>query len=305
MMGSGGAGGAASEPGGSANSGGGAGGALGTDTSGGSTAAGGAEQPGTETSETSDATSTAPTNTQGSSETAEPTGETTDPANTDPGGPGGAGCPGMLLCDDFEGVPSGSSPDADIWSLVAGYTPVAETPLVRVGSEQAHRGSQALRVEQDGLAGIYTAVAQRQFFLRAFLRVDSAPLGPALIGIGSDTQPESEVRFRIQQNAWATLNIVPGDAVLPQAARENNCPSCPAVPVNQWFCVEIALDAQARQATLWLDGTEVAKTSDGAGDFPEMPNPIPVRLGTMSLQGGETGLWIDDVAISTTRIGCD
>ncbi len=231
-------------------------------------------------------------------------GESTGGETSAPGNPGGA-CGELLLCDDFEGVASGSSPDPNKWSLVAGYTEVEQTNVVRVGSEQARSGSQALRVDKDGLAGIFTAVAERSFFLRAFMRVDAAPLGPTLIGIGSDTQPESEVRFRIQQNSWATINVVPGDAVLPQAARENNCPTCPAVPVDQWFCVEFAVDADAREATLWFDGTEVATASESVGGFPEMPSPIPVRLGTMSLQGGETGVWIDDVAISTTRIGCD
>lgn len=234
--------------------------------------------------------------------TTEPDGDSEIPNQ---GSPGGADCGSLLLCDDFEGVSAGSSPSPATWSLVAGYTAVEQTNIVRVGTEQAHGGSQALRVDKDGLAGIFTAVAERKFFLRAFMRVDAAPLGPVLIGIGADTQPQSEVRFRVQQNSWATLNVVPGDAVLPQAAREGNCPTCPVVPVNQWFCVEFAVDADSREATLWFEGTEVATASEGVGGFPEMPNPIPVRLGTMSLQGGETGLWIDDVAISTTRIGCD
>ncbi len=207
------------------------------------------------------------------------------------------------MCEDFEGVAAGGSPDPAKWSLVANYTyDVAQSDLVQVSTEKKRSGNQALRVAANGLAGAIAEVSAQSFYLRAFMQVDEAPLGPVLAGIGSDHN--SELRFRIQQNAWATINIIPGDAVLPQAARDGNCPDCPSITPNEWFCMEFFVDAASQTAGLWIDEVEVF-SGVVTGDWPTLGNPAHVRLGTMDLQGGSTGLWVDDVAIGTTRIGCD
>jgi hypothetical protein len=205
----------------------------------------------------------------------------------------------MLFCDDFEGV--AGTPDPAKWSLVANYTyDTAQSDLVQVSSEKKHSGNQALHVEANGLAGAIAEVAAQQFYLRAFMQVDAAPLGPVLVGIGADHN--NEVRFRIQQNSWATINLIPGDAVLPQAARDGNCPTCPSITPNEWFCLEMAVDVGANRVGLWIDGVET--TDEVTAEFPAIGNPTHVRLGTMDLQGGSTGVWIDDVVIGAERIGC-
>ncbi len=186
--------------------------------------------------------------------------------------------------------------------MVANYTyDVAQTDLVRVSADKKHGGNQALHVDANGLAGVVAEVPAQQFFLRAFMQVDAAPLGPVLAGIGTDHN--SEVRFRIQQNSWATINIIPGDAVLPQAARDGNCPDCPSVVPNEWFCLEMSVDAATKHVGLWIDGVQAADEVV-SGDWPAFGNPTHVRLGTMDLQGGSTGVWVDDVVIGAARIGC-
>lgn len=254
-------------------------------------------------------TSTAPTsNTSGSGPIDTSTGTGSDTisetsANTEPNPTTPVGCEQLLLCEDFEGVAAGGSPDPAKWSLVANYTyDVAQSDLVQVSTEKKRSGNQALRVAANGLAGAIAEVSAQSFYLRAFMQVDEAPLGPVLAGIGSDHN--SELRFRIQQNAWATINIIPGDAVLPQAARDGNCPDCPSITPNEWFCMEFFVDAASQTAGLWIDEVEVF-SGVVTGDWPTLGNPAHVRLGTMDLQGGSTGLWVDDVAIGTTRIGCD
>jgi hypothetical protein len=172
---------------------------------------------------------------------------------------------------------------------------------VSVSSEKKHGGNQALHVGANGLAGVIAEVSAQQFHVRAFMQVDAAPLGPVLAGIGTDHN--SEIRFRIQQNSWATINIIPGDAVLPQAAREGNCPTCPSITPNEWFCLEMAVDAASKRVGLWIDGME-AVDEVVSGEWPAFGSPTHVRLGTMDLQGGSTGVWVDDVAIGTERVGC-
>lgn len=248
-------------------------------------------------------TEPAVTSTEPVADSSEPS-VTSEPSNdTEPNAPGPVGCDQLLLCEDFEGVAAGGSPDPAKWSLVANYTyDIASSDLVKVSSEKKRSGNQALRVAANGLAGAIAQVPAQTFYLRAYMQVDAAPLGPVLAGIGTDHN--SELRFRIQQNSWATINIIPGDAVLPQAAREGNCPDCPAIKPNEWFCVEMFVDGAGKNAGLWVNEVEVFNGSV-SGDFPTIGNPTRVRLGTMDLQGGSTGVWVDDVAIGTSRIGCD
>ena len=171
-----------------------------------------------------------------------------------------------------------------------------------MSSEKKHGGSQALHVSANGLAGIVTEIPAQKFYLRAFMQVDAAPVGPVLMGIGTDHN--SELRFRIQQNSWATINVIPSDSVLPQAAREGNCPDCPKITPNEWFCMEFFVDAATKSAGLWINGVE-SVSAEGLGDFPNVGNPMHLRIGTMDLQGGSTGLWADDIMVGPERIGCD
>lgn len=69
--------------------------------------------------------------------------------------------------------------------------------------------------------------------------------------------------------------------------------------------MEFFVDAGAGSAGLWIDGVESVAEGPISGGLPTLGNPIHLRLGTMDLQGGSTGVWVDDVAVSSERIGCD
>jgi hypothetical protein len=206
-------------------------------------------------------------------------------------------------------VAAGGSPNPGLWSLVANYNySTGPTPLVQVSGQNSFTGAQALRVESNGLAGVIALIPQKRFFVRARMQVDAAPLGPVLMALGGqdgNQDHDNELRFRIQQQSWATINIIPGDAVLPQAARNGNCPTCPSVRPNEWMCVEFFADDAAQDAILWIDNVEAARVSGGDGGWPPFPSSPRLRLGSMALQGGQTGVWIDDVAAGPERIGCD
>lgn len=250
---------------------------------------------------TAPSTTTEPVDTEPSASTEPTDNSSAPPSDTSDEPPSGGGdCSQLLLCEDFE---SANAPDPAKWSLVANYTyDITQSDLIRVGTEQKHGGSKALRVDANGLAGILADIPAQKFYVRAFMRVDAAPLGPVLMAVGADHN--SELRFRIQQNSWGTINIVPSDSVLPQAAREGNCPTCPQVTANEWFCMEFFVDAATKSAGLWLNGVETEDAS-GIGDFPNVGNPVRLRFGTMDLQGGSTGVWVDDIKVGTQRLGCE
>jgi hypothetical protein len=73
--------------------------------------------------------------------------------------------------------------------------------------------------------------------------------------------------------------------------------------VNEWFCAELAIDNAASTATLFIDDVEVAVAGPDA--FATQPPQPLLFLGSWGLQGGATGVFIDDVAVGPERFGCN
>jgi polysaccharide lyase-like protein len=213
-------------------------------------------------------------------------------------------CNGAFFCDGFESVAAGASPDAALWSIMVQYGETSASPNVQVSAANARSGNQALRVEPAGRAGIFTSVPQNSYFIRAFMQIDEVAIGPVFIGAGTDGN--REIRFRIQGQSFATINSVGSpsdDAVRPAEANGGNCPDCLTLTPNEWLCVEMAVDSNSSTATLWIDGAEAAVAGPDAFS-PQPANPT-LFFGSMDVQGGSTGVWIDDIAVGATRIGCN
>jgi hypothetical protein len=91
------------------------------------------------------------------------------------------------------------------------------------------------------------------------------------------------------------------------------------VPVARWSCFEWQYDGPNNALTLWVDGSEMlnvrgmGNTANGDGCGNSQPATYPwtaptfdtIRVGWDSYQAdSERTLWLDDVAISSTRVGC-
>jgi hypothetical protein len=91
------------------------------------------------------------------------------------------------------------------------------------------------------------------------------------------------------------------------------------VPVGKWSCAEWYFDGQSNQMKFWLDGTEITSLEiDGKGtgcsgtnakDVPDYPWTAPtfsrVDMGWESYASDdERTIWIDDVVINSTKVGC-
>jgi hypothetical protein len=192
-----------------------------------------------------------------------------------------------------------------LWDVIQNYNFVDASPNIQVSSANAHSGTQSVRVtDPQGRAGIVAQLPAQTYFVRAWFQIDSAPVGPVFIGLGTDQN--SETRLRIQGQSFATINTVgPGDAVRPPAANSGNCPDCVTLTPNQWFCAEMFIDNAAQNATLWINDVEAATITNGELGWPVQPANPALFLGSMVVQGGATGVWIDDVAAGPQRIGCD
>jgi hypothetical protein len=203
-------------------------------------------------------------------------------------------------------VPAGAFITSSTWQVIDGYAEDTQSANVLVSTDQAHTGQQSLRVLGSGARnGIVATLPQNSYFMRAWLRVDATPLGPVFIGLGTDQN--SETRLRIQGQQFGTINAfggTAGDLVRPAAANAGNCPDCVALAANEWFCAEFSIDNATETATLWINGVEAA-TVAGADGWAPQPAAPKLYLGSMGLQGGMAGVYIDDVAVGTTRINCD
>jgi hypothetical protein len=224
-----------------------------------------------------------------------------DIAQGTPPVPNTSDCTGQFFCDGFEDVAAGASPNAALWKVMDSYNLVTKpTANVQVSAANAHSGGQALRVVgAQARSGAIATLPQSQYFLRVWLQVDAAPRGPVLMGLGADQNDET--RLRIFNQSWATINVIPGDAVFPNGATSGNCPTCVTLMPNRWFCAEFFIDGAAQTATLWINEVEAA-TLTGASRQPAAPQAF---LGSMGLEGGSTGVWVDDVVAGPARIGCD
>ena len=225
------------------------------------------------------------------------------PAQQPPTEPAPSGnCGSAFFCDDFESVANGASPTAALWSIINSFGLADSSPAVSVSNANARSGNQALRVTAAQTRnGIQASVPQASYHVRAFIQLDSTPLGPIFIGLGNDQN--SEMRFRIQGQSFATINSTQGDAVRPANANGGGCPDCIPLVANEWMCVEMFVDSAARTTTLSIDGEQAAVA--GPDVFTAQPASPNVFLGSWGLQGGSTGVWIDDVAVGPDPIGCN
>lgn len=213
-------------------------------------------------------------------------------------------CNGAFFCDGFESVASGASPTAAVWQVINGYNLVEASANVQVSNANARSGTQALRVAATGgRTGVIATLPQSSYFVRAFFQLDAAPLGPVFIGGGASANDET--RFRIQGQSFATINSVGsvGDPVRPGNANGGGCPDCVTLTTNEWLCVEMQFDNDTQTARLFIDGVEAAVAGPDA--FATQPANPDLFFGSMGLQGGMTGVWIDDIAVGPQRFGCN
>jgi len=228
------------------------------------------------------------------------------------GGPGGSAPPGgCIICDDFEG---GTSLDAAKWAIDTSMG--APAGKAEIDSSGAHGSGKSVKVsggyiKVDAKAGLFSTVPSH-FFIRVNMKFDMAqPSAHVTYLMMADKTKMGQLRIGAQ-NGGMIWNYDMGDSILPDynAAAMSLKP-----PANTWHCFEFEIDGGAPVLRAWMDGTEspqmlldsTATTGiddrwmrDMAGWKPAITsfgfgNGYPVGSGTT---------WLDDVAISATRVGC-
>jgi hypothetical protein len=135
-----------------------------------------------------------------------------------------------------------------------------------------------------------------------------------MIGIrGTSGGANDEVRFGEIKGVIGT-NEVPTDNISPKMDRWG---MGPVIPANTWACIEVAFlgDMATHALRAWHNGTLVHEvTSSGADQWQNGAMPsmtwmngkfTEVILGWHSFSSVDADIWMDDIILSTSMIGCN
>ncbi|MGW5352024.1 hypothetical protein ACWERV_16130 [Streptomyces sp. NPDC004031] len=230
----------------------------------------------------------------------------------------------LLFCEDFEGMPRGTTTGRG-WTANTGNGTLTVERDTAHGRE--HRAGQVLhvRTEANGHAFVQVnglSAPGNSFYGRMRVRIDALPTAPdwahfTLVeatgtGDGSVVRPIGG-QYVPTVGGGTDLWGVGSDGG-PTGDWTNWQATSPA-RADRWTCVEWRLDASDNRVSVWLDGRPhpdlTVDTTDHGGnpvDF-VLPRIDTVRMGWQLYQPGPTpsayDLRLDDLALSTHRLGCE
>jgi hypothetical protein len=262
-------------------------------------------------------TTTTPPPTTTTTTTAPPTTTTTTP-------PGGGGCPaGVVFCDGFENQ-AGTTPSGR-WSV---DTPSCSgTGNVAISSTVAHSGGKSLQANGfDGYCNHVFAddttdmatVTSNDWFVR-FWMMHTTPLPTGhvtFLAMNDSADGNTDLRLG-GQNGALMWNRQLDDQTLPDQSPAGVAQSY-VLPTNTWTCVEFEVNGTNGHINTWVNGSAIPGLTENGTPVSNVsdqwvqgngatwrPHLTDLKLGWESYGGGGNDtLWFDDVALSSSRIGC-
>jgi len=239
------------------------------------------------------------------------------------GGSGGAAlsCKDFPLCDDFEGVAAGGPPDAARWQIVSPNC--SGTGTISIDDTQARSGTKSLRVDGKGgycnhVFAVHSAAVVtlgKTFYGRFYMRPDTAQgNGHTTFMNMKDSIEMKDLRMG-GQNQILMWNRESDDATLPSLSPTGVGLST-ALPAKAWSCIEFQVDGAAGTIQTWVNSQEIAGLVVDGTPTPDVdqawinqkpgwkPNLTDFKLGWEDYAGQNMTIWFDDVALASTRIGC-
>jgi hypothetical protein len=236
---------------------------------------------------------------------------------------GSVACTGSeLLCEDFEDVAVGSIPSGGPWVARDGSCSSGNFSMGVTG-ELSHLGNQALKVTnhswaQCRLAGNFGTVDD--FWVRAFIYweesvdfADKEILALDLLpqsGLGKD---DPAIRFGSRSKDPCIATPGPQITIIGLSGGEQTGCSSSEPPKGQWHCFEAHVtQSSAVSVKTYINDVGLSYQSSGKPvtetiDTPSAPAEKinHIRLGFFTHNStGMGNVYLDDVAVSTTRLGC-
>jgi len=208
-------------------------------------------------------------------------------------GGGAVGCAAMQLCDDFEGAPPGDA--ASAWKIIknGGYALETVTTQAHSGTHSVH----AMATAGSGYAYIEETKTfpAMDFWGRAFMRFQ-APSGGHEVFAGLDTNANEAQGEQVR----LLNNLGGGKVSTNRRSNDNSKTSSTSIPMGTWFCYE--WHETPNELHIFLDGKELTDVGEPWVE----PAFVSLVLGFERFSGGMPGdVWIDDVAINSTQVGCN
>lgn len=226
------------------------------------------------------------------------------------GGAGGSSfygavkCPNAsyLVCDDFEDATVNST----TWLLDTGAG-----DSVTVDTAKFARGSKSLHTQltgSDGPARLKLKspsinLASSKLWGRFFMFMPTSGMPTAgnhdnfVTAFGNSSQGTTV--YAASVNAQNILFGLYFSSQFDIASIVNYQPPYPTLPLDRWFCFEFEFDGPGQRLALYLDGV-LQPSSVITGHVP--PGASTLLIGPESMI---KEAWLDSVALSTQRIGCD
>ncbi|KAK3899114.1 hypothetical protein C8A05DRAFT_37285 [Staphylotrichum tortipilum] len=191
---------------------------------------------------------------------------------------------------------------------------------VSLDSTTAHSGKNSIRV--DGAGGYCghmffgtKKVPAGDFYVRVWLKAAKAFTDSHVTFITMpDPAQGTNKHLRIGgQSKILMYNRESDDATMPDLSPQGIAAST-ALPAGSWECFEYKIGADGSIAT-WLNGNAISGLTQTPGvsnantaqwqRSSVIPKPSAVYFGWESYGGDTNTFWYDDVAVASSRIGCD
>jgi hypothetical protein len=241
---------------------------------------------------------------------------------------------GLLFDEDFEEHAAGRIPGAP-WKEET-YQSGA---IITVDDVRAFSGQQAMHVitprgasYRRGYMAIHLGGPLPQLrsgmYGRAMVWLDEAPVQPRkgdddvhwtlLQGEGRSADDRYNAIYRLGLERAGGRQLMANYETTPPVSTDCRQRSKRELPVRRWACVEWHMEVASQEMEFWLDGQPVARVagrasgelacrgSDLQGEWRAPPKFDSLYLGLERYadSANDQNLWIDDVALAKTRIGC-
>jgi hypothetical protein len=203
-------------------------------------------------------------------------------------------------------IGNGQNPNGQTLALVDGARAHSGTKSVHF-----HGGGQPTQLTRTLPTGTTKLYARAWIWFTRQLGMNPGANHETLLGIRKAVgSANDEVRFGEIKGVIGT-NEVPTDNISPKMAQWG---MGPVVATGAWQCIEVAFIGDQPQNTLtaWANGTMVHSiTAPDQWQNGNMPMNwlngkfVEFIMGWQSFSGIDTDLWIDDVVLSTSPIGCN
>jgi hypothetical protein len=196
------------------------------------------------------------------------------------------------------------------------------TGTAAVDTSAAHSGTNSLRIQGGGGYCNHVFVRPKSLtnalpaplYARVFVKVATALTENHVTFIAMhDLHEDKDLRLGGQKQVLV-WNRESDDATLPELSPTGVMLSA-ALPPGDWHCLEWSVNPTTRAIETWLDERAIAGLTVDAQPTPDVdtqwlrktdwqPQPIDVRLGWESYGNDTNTLWLDDLALGTTRLRC-